>query len=56
MNAIVILGLVRHILTFGGGLLTSSGYLEQSQTESAVGAVVTIIGLVWSVVEKKRRG
>ena len=55
MNSVLLLGLIRHLLTFGGGVLTSSGYLDQSQSETAVGAVIAIVGVVWSAIEKKRR-
>jgi hypothetical protein len=54
MNVETILGVVRHVLTFGGGFLASKGVLEAAQVETAVGALVTIIGLVWSVLAKRK--
>ncbi len=47
-----ILGLIRHILTFGGGVLASKGVVEVSQVETAVGAIVTLVGIVWSALAK----
>jgi hypothetical protein len=47
-----ILGIVRHALTFGGGFLVTSGYLTESTLETGIGAIVTLIGIVWSVVNK----
>lgn len=54
MNMETILGVVRHILTFGGGLLASKGYLEAGQVELTVGALVTIIGVAWSAWSKRK--
>ena len=47
-----ILGLIRHILTFGGGILASKDVLPESEVELAVGATVTLIGVVWSALAK----
>lgn len=55
MTKEAILGFARHILTFGGGLLVTNGYLEQGEIEVAVGAVITLAGLVWSAWDKKTR-
>lgn len=52
MNIGMITGFIRHILTFGGGFLVTNGTLAQSDMEAAVGAVVTLVGLVWSLVAK----
>jgi hypothetical protein len=48
-------GTIRHLLTtFGGGLLTA-GYLVQGDVETLSGAVAIIIGLGWSLYEKKSK-
>lgn len=49
-----ILGIVRHVLTFGGGYLAASGKLEPGEVETIVGAVITLIGAVWSFTAKKK--
>jgi hypothetical protein len=50
----VLNGIVRHILTALGGALTTKGYIGEGELELAVGAIVTIIGVVWSAVAKRR--
>lgn len=45
-----ILGMVRHALTFAGGFLWAGDDLTQF-----VGAAATLIGLVWSYLEKRKR-
>jgi len=46
------LGVVRHSLTFIGGFLVTSGYLTESMLSAAIGAITTLIGVVWSIVNK----
>lgn len=53
-NTDAILGLVRHVLTFGGGFLVTNGTLSQSDLELAIGAIVTLVGIVWSVAAKRK--
>lgn len=47
-----VLGIVRHVLTFAGGLLVTRGLLNEALSQELVGGLVTIIGIVWSVVSK----
>lgn len=54
MNWEMIQGVVRHLLTFGGGFLVTNGSLGQSDMEAGVGAVITLVGIVWSVFNKKK--
>ena len=44
-----ILGIIRHALTFGGGYLWSGDDLN-----NFVAAAATIVGLVWSLIEKRK--
>ena len=48
-----VIGLVRHVLTFGGGYAVASGTLTEPNVEILVGALITIIGAIWSIVNKK---
>lgn len=48
-----ILGIVRHVLTFFGGILVMKGLLTDSSSQEIVGSATSLIGLVWSVVSKK---
>lgn len=47
-----ILGLIRHILTFAGGYAVTEGWVAQDDVTTGVGAIVTIIGIVWSALSK----
>ena len=55
MNFEALKGFIRHALTFGGGFLVSADLLEASQVDVAAGAIVTLIGIVLSVLDKKKR-
>lgn len=46
------LGIVRHVLTFGGGLVTANGYASADEVTSGIGAVVTAFGVCWSIYDK----
>jgi hypothetical protein len=50
----IIAGQIRHVLTFVGGGLAALGYVEPAAWEILAGVIVSAIGLVWSVVAKKR--
>lgn len=54
MTKDAILGFVRHILTFAGGFAVSGGLASNDEVTLAVSAVVTLAGVVWSVVAKKK--
>jgi hypothetical protein len=45
--------LLRHLLTSTGGALVGKGLLAANTVDEAVGAVLTIIGVIWSIAEKK---
>lgn len=47
--------MIRHALTTGGGVLVTSGYMTASDAQAAVGAVATLIGIGWSIIEKRTR-
>jgi hypothetical protein len=55
MNKEQILGIVRHILTFAGGFLVVRGKIDESTLTEVVGSVVTLAGLVWSVLDKNKK-
>ena len=48
--------LVRHAMTAAGVYLMNSGYVDATQVELLTGAAITIVGIGWSVLEKKVRG
>ena len=47
-------GIIRHVLTAAGGALTTKGYVDAGELELLVGAAITIIGVVWSAVSKRK--
>jgi hypothetical protein len=49
MSKDVVLSLVRHALTFGGGYLVSKGIIDQEQLIEGIGAISSIIAITWSV-------
>lgn len=53
MDKAIYLGLARHLLTFGGGVLVSKGMVDPGSLEQLIGAVITIGGIIWSALEKK---
>lgn len=46
------LGILRHTLTFLGGLLITKGLIDESMLQELSGAVLTLVGGVWSIVDK----
>lgn len=48
------LGVLRHLLTFGGGYLTSNGVVSASELEAGIGALITLGGIAWSIYEKRK--
>jgi hypothetical protein len=54
MNKEQVLGVVRHILTFGGGIVVSRGMLDEATMTAVVGAVITIGGALWSILAPEK--
>jgi len=53
MNWEMIGGLLRHLLTFGGGFLVTSGVATDGDIQTVVGGVIAIGGVLWSIWTKK---
>ena len=51
MNKEQIMGIVRHALTFVGGVLVIKGMATEAMTNEVIGAVMTAVGAVWSVIK-----
>ena len=49
-----ILGLIRHILTSGGGAILMLGYFDEALVTEVTGGLMTAIGFAWSVIDKHR--
>jgi hypothetical protein len=46
-------GIVRHVLTFVGGILVLQGVVEESLINELIGGVVALAGTIWSIFSKK---
>lgn len=47
-----VMGIVRHALTFVGGILVLKGFIDDATLLEVSGLVTTAVGAVWSVVAK----
>ena len=50
----VLNGIFRHILTAAGGALATRGYVGEAQIELAAGAIITLAGVIWSAIAKRK--
>lgn len=49
-----LLGIIRHTLTFVGGILVMKGLVEEGVVTEIIGGVMTLTGTIWSVFEKNK--
>lgn len=49
-----VLGVIRHTLTFVGGLLVMKGIVDETTITEIVGGVITLVGAFWSLVDKTK--
>jgi len=54
MNWEMIAGLVRHVLTFGGGYLVAKGLVDEQTMTAGVAGVLSLGALVWSIIQKRK--
>lgn len=54
MDLAVIGSIVRSLLTSFGGALVAKGFIDSAQLDSAVGAVVVLFTLAWSIWQKRK--
>lgn len=52
MKKEIVLGIVRHTLTFVGGILVMKGIVDETTLTEIIGGVMTLVGGVWSIVSK----
>jgi len=50
-----IFALIRQILTVAGTALVAKGYVQPSDIEPVIGALLTIGSVIWSVADKRMR-
>jgi len=49
-----LLGIVRHAVTFIGGILVMKGLVDDSLVQEILGGVTTLAGAIWSIVDKNK--
>ena len=49
----MVLGIIRHALTFAGGILVAKGLISDNSMQELGGSVITLIGGIWSILQKK---
>lgn len=55
MQAPIVFGLVRHVLTLVAGALSSKGLIAANEQEVLVGSILGLGGILWSIFDKKKR-
>lgn len=50
-----LLALLRQILTVAGTALVAKGFVQASDIEPVIGALLTISSVIWSVADKRGR-
>jgi hypothetical protein len=50
-----VLGILRHTLTFVGGILLMKGIIDESTWTEISGSALTLIGTIWSVIDKNKK-
>jgi hypothetical protein len=48
-----IMGIIRHALTFVGGIFVMKGLVDETLVSEIVGGAMTLTGAIWSIVDKK---
>lgn len=47
-------GVLRALLTFGGGYLVANGTLDNAMLDNGIGAVLLLGSIVWSIIHKQQ--
>jgi len=49
-----VLGIIRHVLTFVGGIVVMKGLIDDTTATEIIGGVVSLTGAIWSIVAKTK--
>ena len=49
-----VIGIIRHSMTFVGGLLLMKGIVDEAMLSELTGGIITLVGTIWSIVEKNK--
>lgn len=55
MQSTIIMAFIRHILGFFGGTIAGNGWASSDDVNTLIGAVMTVVALVWSIFEKRAK-
>lgn len=47
-----VMGIIRHTLTFVGGIVVAKGLVDETTVTEIIGGVLTLTGAIWSIVAK----
>jgi hypothetical protein len=53
MNKETVLGVIRHVLTFGGGFVAAKFGVDEGLIAELIGGAMTVIGVIWSIASKR---
>lgn len=48
------LAIIRHTLTFIGGIIVMFGYMDQTIFTELSGSIMALSGVIWSIIEKNK--
>jgi len=48
-----IMGIIRHALTFVGGIVVMKGLIDEAVITEIIGGAMTLTGAIWSIINKK---
>jgi hypothetical protein len=49
-----VLGIIRHTLTFIGGIIVAKGWIDDVTSTEIIGGLITLSGAIWSIVVKNK--
>jgi hypothetical protein len=50
-----IMGIIRHALTFVGGIVVMKGLVDEAAITEIIGGAMTLTGAIWSIINKKEK-
>jgi hypothetical protein len=50
-----VLGLVRHLLTIGGGIAINRGIADETLVTEIIGGILTFVGIAWSIYSPDKK-
>ena len=49
-----VLGIIRHALTFIGGIVVMKGLVDEAVVTEIIGGAMTLTGAIWSIINKNK--